>query len=705
MSQDNREINNLLDSFKNAAESADESSFKDRKEARKKIREHLRAKHWGNDVSSDPVANPSLQLTWLAIERMHPKIFNGYSFEPEVIPEVNQQYLVDPNSPLRQALAQVPGKPNEADSAKEAKIKTAIAQRLWEQANGLDVVKEGGLGSLHYGDWYFLDGWDDSVFFENLHPDFVRTDPDAKTKNDSRFIAYFLERTVAELKATYPDKADEIKASIEADDKAKDLPDDKVKVQLECWFIKDRSKKKVTDREEITIDLAPQYEQDGYSIAENKTAIAPPLMVNGMAYHPGTMQPITAALAEGYEVTVGYVVEREREEEKYPGGWRHVKRAGKVVLYDGPNYSANGELPIHWLPCYPTPGEFANALGVPDQVKDLNIMIDVLMGEALEYVRKTRPGIIGQAGIFEEGNFELMTVPGGGPQVLKVVADETKSIAEALYPYQFPDLPASHQAMIDRLVNILEQVTGSYDLNGQNAAYDQLSGEAVEQLETAAHGRLSTFRARVRNVIRDVVRNMLANWEKYGDGKMAVEVQAFDGYKEVEVSPEMFSDDEFERNFDIVVGSTDTLPPTGRARNEVVLGSVNALLPLGPTMAPQILQVLELPEKAAIEAALNQHFQQMQQQGAPDPLQIAKAEAEIEAQKQAQGSLLDGLEDLAKDKNLSLPARLVALKYIQFAAMGQPVPPMQIISQEILAVNQPALVPMGTPSAQPQGMQ
>lgn len=697
------EINALLDSFKSSAESED---FTNRKEARKVIREHMRAQHWGDRARAEGDAHPSLQFTWLAVERMHPKIFNGYSFEPEVVPEANRQYLIAPDAPLRQLLAKVPGKPTETDAAKEAKVKTAIVQKLWEDCGGIDVIKEGDKGSLWYGDWFFLDGWDDGKpFLDNLHPDRVWIDPDAKTKQDSRFIGYKLDRTVEELKRNYPEHADEIRAAVNSDDKARDLPDGKVKLALECWFIRDETLKTITDTESATIESRPALEADGYEVDEAQVQQLPPFNVGDQLLHPGTMQPIIGEIAELYDVEVGYTMTRQRQEQKYPGGWRHVKRAGNVVVYDGPNTSASGELQIHWLPCYATPGEFGCAQGVPDQVQDINRMIDSLMGEAMEYVRNSKPGLIGKEGVLAEGGYDLITVAGGGPKVLRVPADEDTDIRSVLAPYVFPDLSATHQVMIDRLINILEQITGSYDLNGQNAAYDQVSGEAVEQLETAANARLSSHRAVVRNVIRDIVRNMLANYEKYSEGRMTVEVQAGDGYQELEVDPALFDVDGFERDFDIVIGSTDTLPPSGRARNEVVLGSINALMGLGPTMAPIILQVLELPEKAAIESAMTHHFQQMQQQPQADPVAIKQAENQADIVKRYNESLADTLEDFAKRRDVPPIVSLRAAMYLQEAANGKPMPPVSQLIAELtgLILPQPGAVPMGIPAPQPQG--
>ena len=697
------DINATLDSFKDASES---NSFKDRRNARKRIRAHLRAKHWNVDDSEqgdsgrvDPIQKPSLQFTWLAIERMHPKLFNGYSFEPEIVPESGRQYMIDPDGPLRQALNQVADpRKQESDANREAKLKTAVAQSLWEQAKCLDTLKMGSKGAIQYAEWWFLDGWEDNKpFLDSLHPDFIRKDPDAKSKEDSRFLAYFVERTIAELRERYPKHADQIRAvTVDQDKDRAQLPDDKVKSTLECWFVRDTRKKTVVDQEDIAVEMLDQFMADGYEVEQAHTSMAEPFVIDGMAFHPVTMEPVAEVPPQGFEVPIGYTVKRERQEPRYPGGWRHIKRVGNVIVQDGPNYTGNGELPLHWLPYDPTPGEL-DARGIPDHVQDINKLIDILYAEALKYVRTAMPGVITREGTLTEESAEFVETA-NGPNILKIHADEDIPVSQAYAQYMPPDLPQSYQIMIDRLINALEQVTGSYDLQGQNAAYDEISGEAVEQLETAANARNTAFRDRIRDVACSIVRNMLANAEKYSESPYAVDVQVGGATVDMEIDPQIFSTDEFERKFDVVIGSTDTLPQAGKARNEAIIESVMALQGLGPTMAPPIIEVLEIPEKATIEAALAQHFEQAAQSQPPDPMQIAQIEQQMAIDQKRQESVADGLQKWSETLAETQP--VLALRALDYIESGKPI---SEFIEEItgLSAQKPSEVPMGAPPLQP----
>ena len=707
------EANALLDAFKEAAESKD---FTSRKESRKRIRQHMRGNHWtsGEDqedgVRADPVTNPSVQLTWLAVQRMHPKIFNGYSFEPEVIPEAGRQYeSLDPQSDLRQTIAQIgappqPGQPpqqsQETDSSKEAKIKTALAQSLWEQAKGLDTIKEGSEGSLWYGDWWFLDGWDDGKpFVDGFSSDKIRCDPDAKELIESRFVGYFVDRTLADLRETYPEYEDEIGRAIhpDAEDEKTPLPDEQINAVLECWFVKDTSEKTVVETQDVVKEQVNEFLDDGYKIIEEQTAKADPLFADGIAYHPELGIPVESYPPDGFTVVIGYTVERRTQEPKYRGGWRFIKRVGKCVVFDGENPSASGELPLHWLPCYRTPGEL-DARGVPDQVQDINKMIDILYSDAMTYIRKAMPGLVSREGVLTEESAETLDIP-GGPSVLTAYADEDTPLNQVVFPYQFPELPSSFQNMIDRLVNMLSEITGSHDLQGANSGWDTLSGEAVEQIETAANARNTAFRDTIRCCCQSMVINMIANAEKYSDGPRALDVKIGGQTVNMDVDARIFDVDDFERKFDVVIGSTDTLPQAGKARNEAILEAVQGLMTLGPG-AEELLDVLEVPEPETVKAFIKNRFGQMQQNKPPDPVAIKQAENKSDVQKRFSESLSDGLEDFAKRKEVDPHSSLRALEYLQAGARGEEMPDIGDLLQE---TGGPRLPKPKTPQPAQQG--
>jgi len=694
------EANALLDAFKEAAESKE---FSGRKESRKRIRQHMRGNHWtsseeqedgarADPVTNPPVTNPSVQLTWLAVQRMHPKIFNGYSFEPEVVPEAGRQYeSLDPDSELRQTIAKVappqqPGQPpqqsQETDSSKESKIKTALAQSLWEQSKGLEVVKEGSEGALWYGDWWFLDGWDDGKpFLDGFSSDKVRRDPDAKELLESRFVGYFVDRTLADLRATYPEHEENIGRALysESSDETTPLPDEQINAVLECWFVKDDSLKTIVERQDVVKEQVNEFLEQGFEIVDEQTAKADPLFADGVAYHPELGIPIETYPPDGFTVTIGYTVEKRTQEPKYRGGWRFIKRVGKCVVFDGQNPSASGELPLHWLPCYRTPGEL-DARGVPDQVQDINKMIDILYADGMTYIRKAMPGLVSREGVLTEESAETLDIP-GGPSVLTAYADEDTPINAVVVPYSFPELPAAFQNMIDRLVNMLSEITGSHDLQGANSGWDTLSGEAVEQIESAANARLTVFRNQIRNVCQGIVINMIANAEKYSDSPRALDVKIGGRTINMDIDARIFDVDDFERKFDVVIGSTDTLPQAGKARNEAILEAIGGLLELGPG-AEELLDVLEVPEPETVKAFIANRFGQMQQNQAPGPVAIKQAENQSDVQKRFNESLSDGLEDFAKRKEVDPHSSLRALEYLQAGARGEDMPDIGDLLQE-----------------------
>jgi hypothetical protein len=201
---------------------------------------------------------------------------------------------------------------------------------------------------------------------------------------------------------------------------------------------------------------------------------------------------------------------------------------------------------------------------------------------------------------------------------------------------------------------------------------------------------------------------MLANYEKYSDKPRSLDIQVGGETVNMDVDGAMFDVDDFERKFDVVIGSTDTLPQAGKARNQAIIESVGMLVQMGPILAPAVLEVIEVPEKETIRAALEQHFGQQSQNKPPDPAQLKAMENKSDVQKRFSESLSDGLEDFAKRKEVDPASSLRALQYIQAGANGQPIPDVgELITDTTgIVVNQPGAAQQGQPAPNiPGGMQ
>lgn len=587
------------------------SEFAERKKFREVARRMYKGRHEASTTESRD--HISVQATWLAIQRIIPKVLNGYNFKPVVVPEAALDYTIEIGSPIRDALRLVPT--NEPDANKEARLRTAIVDRAWEISRAHDKLREAVESAALYGEAWLLDGMDanNNPTLDLVSADDVVYDHIAKDPSQARYIRYNVKRTRQEIEMMAPDKADQL-ADIIDDEK-----DPNKNYDLECWFVKDLSKETVTEVEVISIDMIPAYIEQGYEVDESK------------------IDPVSMTVS----ASLSY------EQPKYPGGWRHVKLVKDVIIEDGPVYSANGELPIHWLPFYKTPDEFT-ARGVLDQVIDAQRALDKVVTDTSKYTSDAKSTIISKEGVLQAGSY-TETFTGTNIVALIVPADETVSLSESLY--QVPP-PAPNPLALEQtqyLSNLIENITGSFDLRDPNNSIDP-SGEAVEQLESAGHSRLTTVRNTLKIVARQIALNMMANVVAYQDSVMTLDING----QPIRISPSALETAEIERNFDVVIGTAETLPMSGNKRNEAILSYIDKLSSMPPSLAKFALSVMDLPIKDELEMALSEIWDQPPPPPAPDPrLSIFIS---------AYGAALVGA---AKDKEMPLEIKLAAIENLR----------------------------------------
>lgn len=646
----NHEINALLDQFKTAATA---STYGDRKKARERIRAHMLGRHWDvgdKDQAQDPIDQPSVQLVWLAAQRQMARIFGGYDFRAVFVPESRMDYLSAIDSPLRRLIATVPG---ETDPEKEAAVRTALADRLAEAVKLDEVLRDAAGVAQWYGEAWLLDGWaDGAATLDVLHPDNAFKDPGADCLDKSRFVGYKVKRAVSDLMQQYPDHADDIEGIETGDKDIDDLPAERRNLDLECWFIRDNSTRKALDRIDIAAEEWPDYEGRGYTIEAEHTALV-----------DLPMEDPLFGLVPGIPQVVGMTVVREYDEPKHPGGWRHVKRIGKVIVEDGESYSASGELPMHWVPWYPVPGEF-HAQGLPDQVRDLAMLYDQLTADAIRYARTAIPFVLKREGVTLDGELAALTEQGHIVRSVTVSADEPSvPIGDVVRPVDWPSLPGTYSEMLSRLQALIEEITGSADLRGENMAFDQASGEAIVQYEAAANQRTSMIRGQLRRVVAGVVKNLVANAIAYSEETYSIEV----GQVAVDVSPPALEDADVERTFDVRVDGSDSLPAYGDRRNQAIIRYVGILSAMPPPLALATVDMLDLP----IAAELKQAIQALAPPEDEKPEQVD--DAAQATRKRAGENLADALETIAKSEAENPGIRMRSLQALaDMAVTGQP---------------------------------
>lgn len=663
------ELNRKCQVYETAAESNLE--WATNQSENEKNRDHMKGYHWVNKRSGDKNRErPSIQLTLQQGQMQMAKIFQGHGFKPEVVAESDKVYTDDAiRLAIRKNEKNLQSR-TEAEAA--AELRTIILDYYYEKLDMLGVFKEAcQMAQWYEGGAYIVDTYDqDGPHLHVVHPSDIRYDPEATCIEDVRFICYYTRRTLAYIKKNYPTFADDV----QPDGKKRrqglstsrhtsiGLDEDVENVTLECWYIRDYEMipSRADEQDVIEPERLSKLLENDYIIDESKTEYAP-MQVDG----------ITGPIIE--EVPVKWTVYRESEEYKYPGGWKKVYRANQIVLNDPTDdesfhiHSANGELPIHHLKYYNVPGEF-EGMSLVRQIKPLTQIVDRLTQEGLDTIQTLSPFIAMLQG---RTNFDATQRMGSDfpIRVVKFNAEAgVEDIREVFQHHQGAELTQSFWMMLDKLRNLIEDIGGGYDLRSANNLPQDASGKFVEAVETAGNARISEIRENVRNCMKSVASNILANVLYYETNEHSFRATRGAKTAYINVVPAELTNDDAEADFDILVGGSNTLPNDPIMRNEHNMEIITRLTALpDKLLALGILDNMEMDNRESIRQVVEQFYDNMAEkskQSGQDP----------EVSKRYQEGASDVLEQLGKQAAEFNPEMSLAISLeLQKAAGGNPI--------------------------------
>ena len=674
---------------------AETPEWLERKAWRESARASMKAQHW---LTKNPAqdAPPSIQLVWLQCQMQLARIFNGYSFKPEVIPESK---TVNPAPEAQYEMQQnaqaMPARARKSPIALQAAIYNAVLDYLWDKIDIQGCLKAASQMAQWLDDAWVLDSFDaDGCHLDVIDPDHVRYDPESIQDFDGkfrgRFLRYDVRRTLGYIKRHYPDYAYKVTPDNTVGYKAKTVrgsmhDEDLENVTLECWFVKDEStrKERLPDSDKIVTDPAELMKlvNDGYKVDEAPT--------------------IEAEVDDGQggiiSAPVEWTVYKTEDVLKFPGGWRKIYRANGVILNENNdeaffNPSASGELPLHHLPYYNVPGEFAG-MSLVRQIKPLGDYIDLMAAEGLEIVRTLTPMLCVLDGRMA---FESIEKPEGTG--VKIVHFKPKAEAAdmqtAFHSINGAELSMSYQNMMGQLEQWLEKIAGGYDLRDGNNAPRDPSGKFVQAVETVANARISELRENVRKFTRNIAINMLSNELYYGNDKKSYRTTMGGKQSQIEITGKHFANDVLERSFDLIVGGSDTLANDPMMRNQQVDATVKNLLGYGDKdLAIGVLDLMEIDNKEDIRSVLETHFDK-QAQAAQQSGGISPAEAQKRSEAES-----DTLEDIGKKLADVAPVfSLTVARNLGNSKQGQPINYDQLLEMAAMIQTKPE-----QPQPTPQG--
>ncbi len=357
----------------------------------------------------------------------------------------------------------------------------------------------------------------------------------------------------------------------------------------------------------------------------------------------------------GFPVLKPVLITETVEVPKFRGGWRMVMKVGSLVLFDDEITTPNGELPVHAVRAYKIPREFWG-MGVVEQTRHLNFLLDKSLKYAIENANRTANNrvIIDKSQVTNPD--EVYKNERGGVITLEAGGDIDRAV-KALPAMQ---LPTAHVSMINLLRELTDNVTGITDMRLAENLPKDASGKFLQEAESGANSRLSEIRENlIEDGLKPMVHNILAYSIAFEDRSRFIKITQSFGQKPayVEFNPVFlsFQDEDFEARFDVEIGGNDLALNSVFEEDQLALQRVQSLAGLGPDLAFEMLKVLHVPNRKAIEKALNRFFivqaQQAQQQTDPAQSKIEADQNEALSQivRRVGESTADSIENLAKE--------------------------------------------------------
>ena len=662
-----REVRSMIDAYKMAHANAPGAA--ERKNAYQTNVEFLKGKHWRDRDGQFADAEkklPSIGLTWRVCQIHHAKIFHGYEFKPEVVPESEENFILDPKQDgpnLRRAIANNAGALTEGtDTEKAARLRTALLDYWWDKQNMMDVVEDAVEMAQAFGDSWVLDYWEDEKPKARvIHPADMFVDPDAECDEDLRWIGYKVTRTIEAVGQDYPDHVDEIHRryndSMDSWDayqkKYENDPynPEKDLVDVETWFIKELDTVTETINEVVNDPVQVQEMLDsdeGWEVDEDETVYE---------YADG----------DDAGVPVEWTLKRDVERDKYPGGWRRIVYCQGVVLEDGENPSASGNLPLTHIRYYNTPGEYWG-MSLVQHLMPMNLQFNELLYQTKMIAQTMRPFIAMDSSKLTFETIQRVNNVYDVPIFKFNSKANAQDMMTSLSVNPGADVPPALMEFINKYQNWIELISDSYDLRNQNNIPQDASGKWVEAVESAGQARIGQVRKHVRNAVKKISLNVLANSIYHMEGERRFRAKIGAREQDLVFDPSDLDTDGFEVRFDIVVGGSDSLPSNPIDRNQFVIGLIDSLAQKPFSLAMAELELLDLPNKEQIRAALEEHNKQMEQAAQSQPNMSEKSTEEYH---QSVAGVLESVADEEAKRGNSFAALVIAQQLQAKADGGQ----------------------------------
>lgn len=657
-----------IESYRNHAESGD---FPERRKEWEATRDNMKAFH-GRNLSNieGVIQRPSANLLWLQSQIQFAKIVSGQDFRPSV--SALDAGVYDASDRRKLAVAQVADAiyaQDEPDAA--AKMRQAVLRSEYEHKDLLEKYKALLKMAQWFGDGYILVTWDgDGCQYDILHPDDVRHDPDAMDIQDGRYASYGVRTRLNDVKRRFPKFADMIKPadsetslyaerisephSLFASDESQE------NTYLECWYIRDDSM--VTARvDEVRIEDPAQleaYEADGWQIDPELTEYLPQITA-------GTFG------AKTVDVPVAWTMYLEDEVPEFPGGWRKVHYCCGVILDDPDEDEAQYNdvdidlIPLAHMRYFDVPGE-AHGMGIGRHIRPIAEKLDDLIEIGSDISEEMTPYVLKMPGKLTIDSSNALAKKTKKRVFTMEPRSEDKDLDSVVRQIPGAELPISFQNFMGQLNNYAD-VLGGGQLRGNNNIPRDASDQFVRAIEDADHARVAEVRANLKAAAERVYEITMAYYHAYHTKPRYFDVDG--GYKSNKAAF-CCADLDGKKDYVITVGGSSVMPHDPIEKNAFIKNTIDALASSGsPTLAFGQLELMDIDNKPAIKALLEQFFQEQAQQ-AQAAAENAPAISPDEQQRYREGAS-DVLEQLGKEyAEIAPQVSLVIAEQLQNASMG-----------------------------------
>lgn len=622
---------------------------------------------WHQLIQHEDRVYPSVQLSWMITDQMMAKIFSR-DLKPIITAEEPVNFPLPAEHPWTQLVAQArQGRLFDQDTDNEiaAELMTRIIDFEWDAARIEDKLKEAMQLAIWYGTGILLDGYDDmpvnfgektGIFVDTIHPRDFYIDTMATSTTDARWMSYVSLKSTEWLKAKFPDKAAEIEKLGSEKKKSGKNVDFEFEILNQFRDVTDRIKDK---NHVLEVHFKRDYRMETREVRTPTGDVEPVISeITGM--------PVLDE-STGFPVLKPVEIVEEVSVPKFRGGWRMIMKVGQLVLSDGEITTPNGELPIHVVRGYRVPRQFWG-MGVVEQTRHLNFLLDKSLKYAIENANRTAHNkVIVDKGQVADADEVYKNERGG---VLTLEAGGNIDAAVKALPAQ--PLPQAHVSMINLLRELTDNITGITDMRFAENLPKDASGKFLQQAESGANSRLSEMRENLEREIKPLAHNLIAYSIAFEDRSRFLKITGSFGQEPayVEFNPTIlqFQDEDFEARFDVQIGGSELTLNSVFEEDQLSLERIQTLAGLGPDLAAEMLKVLHIPNRKAIEKALGAFFraqalaaQQAQQDPSSDKVQQDQNEAISQIVRRVGESTADSIENLAKELGDTNPEQADAL--------------------------------------------